>query len=131
MQTVSVVMSTYNGDRYLEEQLQSLADQVHLPHELVVADDGSTDGTWDIVQDFAARAPFPVVSTRNSENLGYGASFLAATGRASGRLVAFCDQDDVWHPDKLATAAETPGRDRRVAVRAHRSTRRRARRRRR
>lgn len=105
--TVSVVMATYNGARWLPEQLRSLAAQTVLPAELIVSDDGSDDGTLDFVAQFAQEAPFPVVVRRNDRPQGYGANFLGALELATGEHVAFCDQDDVWHPAKLQVALET------------------------
>lgn len=103
--TISVAMATYNGERYLEEQLESLAAQVVLPAELVVVDDASTDATVAIVERFAARAAFPVRITRNPTTLGWGQNFVRAISLCTASLIAPCDQDDVWHPDKLATCA--------------------------
>ena len=100
--TVSVAMATYNGERFLQEQLDSLARQTLLPCELVVCDDGSTDGTLDILNSFAAKAPFPVSIYPNETRLGYGLNFLRAASLCSGDLIAFCDQDDVWLEQKLA-----------------------------
>lgn len=99
--TVSVAMATYNGERFLREQLESLARQTLLPYELVACDDGSTDSTLDILDRFAAKSPFPVRVYRNRTRLGYGLNFLGAASRCSGSLIAFCDQDDVWLPEKL------------------------------
>ena len=89
-------MATFNGDTYLSPQLQSLARQTLLPHELVVCDDGSTDRTLEIVRAFAADAPFPVRVHRNDEHLGFADNFLKAAVLCGGELIAFCDQDDVW-----------------------------------
>ncbi len=99
--TISVVLCTYNGGRFLREQLESLAAQTTLPSELVVGDDGSQDDTLDVVRQFARHSPFPVTIHENRERLGYRRNFLATAQRASGDYIAFCDQDDVWHPDKL------------------------------
>jgi glycosyltransferase involved in cell wall biosynthesis len=104
--TVSVAMATYNGERFLQEQLDSLARQTLLPYELVACDDGSTDGTLDILRRFGGSAPFPVRFYRNPERLGYGFNFLGALGRCTGDLVAFCDQDDIWQERKLRVCAE-------------------------
>jgi glycosyltransferase involved in cell wall biosynthesis len=98
---ISVAMATYNGETYLKEQLQSLADQIRLPDELVVGDDGSSDATLSIVEDFRAKAPFPVHIHRNKTNLGYARNFLATAKRCQGDWIAFCDQDDVWLENKL------------------------------
>jgi len=107
---ISVAMATYNGARFLEEQLESLAGQTALPGELVVGDDGSDDETPAILERFAAAAPFPVRITRNPARLGYGDNFLAAAERCRGPWIAFCDQDDVWLPHRLGEAAAEIGR---------------------
>ena len=101
MSAVSVVMATYNGERYLPEQLQSLLDQTKPPQELIVSDDGSRDRTLDIVTDFAKRAPFPTTILHNEQRLGYAENFLQAAKHANSAFVAFCDQDDIWYPHKL------------------------------
>jgi glycosyltransferase involved in cell wall biosynthesis len=101
MSAVSVVMATYNGERYLAEQFQSLLDQTKLPDELIISDDGSKDGTLRIIEEFSRRAPFPTTILVNGNRLGYAENFLQASKHAQGDLVAFCDQDDVWHPNKL------------------------------
>lgn len=95
-------MATYNGEQYILEQLQSLADQTHLPLELVVGDDGSKDRTLEIIEKFRAYAPFPVRVHQNETNLGFARNFLATAKRCNGDWISFCDQDDVWLPKKLA-----------------------------
>lgn len=103
-------MATYNGQRYLDEQLESLLAQDHLPAELVVGDDGSVDETLAILEAFAARAPFPVRVTRNQNNVGPADNFLLTAGRCLGPVTAFCDQDDVWLPCKISRAVEALSR---------------------
>lgn len=103
--TITVAMATYNGARHIREQLDSLAAQTRLPAELVVCDDQSGDETVAIVRDFAQTAPFPVRVVVNDERLGWRGNFLKAAGLATSDLIAFCDQDDVWYPQKLATLA--------------------------
>jgi glycosyltransferase involved in cell wall biosynthesis len=98
---VSVALCTYNGGRYLRDQLQSIAAQTVPPHELVVCDDGSTDDTLKIVDDAASRAPFQVRVFRNPANLGSTKNFEQAIQRCDGDLIALSDQDDVWRPEKL------------------------------
>lgn len=100
--TVSVVMATFNGAPFVGEQLASLAAQVLPPTELVVCDDGSEDGTLDIVAAFAERAAFPVTIIRHETRLGFADNFLHGAMQARGDWIAFCDQDDVWHPEKLS-----------------------------
>ena len=103
--TISVALATYNGERFLEEQLRSLAAQTLLPDELVVCDDGSSDRTLQILDQFAADSPFPVRVHRNPRNLGFADNFLSAAARCSGKVIAFCDQDDAWMPSKLERCA--------------------------
>jgi glycosyltransferase involved in cell wall biosynthesis len=105
MPNVSVVMATYNGARFLDEQLTSLARQTMMPSELIISDDGSVDATISIIEKFQLAAPFSVQIIRNPERLGYGANFLKAARQASGEFIAFCDQDDIWLPAKLEEAA--------------------------
>ncbi|ALN72847.1 glycosyltransferase [Aureimonas sp. AU20] len=106
MASVSIVMATYNGARYIGAQLESLRAQTLTPMELIVADDGSSDKTLDIVRDFAASAPFEVRIKQNQTRLGYGENFLSATKLCRGDYVAFCDQDDEWLPEKLKTCID-------------------------
>ncbi len=100
---VSVVLCTYNGAAYLPSLLDSLAGQSCLPDELLVYDDGSTDSTATLVANFAQHAPFPVSWHVQTRRLGPAANFVVAAQQAGGTWIAFCDQDDVWHPDKLST----------------------------
>ena len=106
MLRVSIALGTYNGERFLREQLDSLARQTLLPCEVVVADDHSNDQTWSILEGFAREAPFPVRLHRNERNLGWQENFVRAALRCEGQWVAFCDQDDVWKPEKLQRIAE-------------------------
>jgi hypothetical protein len=105
MVSISVAMATYNGARFLSEQLASLAAQKHPPLELQVGDDGSSDGTLEILEEFGRTAPFPVVVHRNASRLDVTENFLSTAGRCAGNWIAFCDQDDVWLPQKLARCA--------------------------
>lgn len=109
MTTVSVALATYNGGRYIDEQLDSLARQSRLPDELVAADDGSSDDTVARLEAFAATAPFPVRMHRNDRRLGYRANFLGAANLCRSELVAFCDQDDIWDERKLLACIEPFG----------------------
>jgi glycosyltransferase involved in cell wall biosynthesis len=99
---VSVALCTYNGARYLQDQLDSLARQTRLPDELVVCDDGSSDQTIPLLREFAAHAPFAMHIEQNAANLGSTKNFEKAIRLCSGDIIALCDQDDVWFPEKLA-----------------------------
>ncbi len=97
----SVAMCTYNGARFVPEQLASIAAQTRLPDELVVCDDGSTDMTVDCVREFARNAPFPIRVVDNEKNLGSTKNFERAIELCDGDFIALADQDDVWLPEKL------------------------------
>jgi hypothetical protein len=107
---LSVVLCTFNGAAHLSPLLDSLVHQRMPPDELLVSDDGSTDGTAAVIAEFAQRAPFAVRWFEQERRLGPAANFVAAAQHAHGNWIAFCDQDDVWHPDKLAcTLARAQG----------------------
>ena len=108
---LSIAMTTYNGAAYIGEQLESFAAQTRLPHELVVCDDVSSDDTLAQVEAFAARAPFPVRIERNPSNLTTTPNFAKAIGLCSGDVIFLSDQDDVWHPEKLAAMGEVFDRE--------------------
>lgn len=97
----SVALCTYNGARHLPAQLESILGQTRRPDEMVVSDDASTDGTWEIVRRFAEQAPFPVRVSRQEVNVGVTRNFDHAIRRCEGDWIALSDQDDVWYPDKL------------------------------
>lgn len=98
---ISIAMGTYNGVKYVQEQLDSFANQVYQPYELVVCDDGSTDDTLKIIGDFAETVSFPVHIHRNEQNLGFANNFMRCASLCKGDWIAFSDQDDVWFPEKL------------------------------
>jgi glycosyltransferase involved in cell wall biosynthesis len=112
--SVSLVLATWNGGGYLVQQLTTLARQTVLPKELVVSDDESSDRTMSILEKFARTAPFPVHVSRQPERVGYERNFADAGVRATGDLIMFVDQDDLWHPRKIERfagfAAQTPAR---------------------
>ena len=103
MTSLSIAMATYNGARFVRAQLDSFANQSRRPDELVVTDDGSTDETIAIVEQFAQEAPFPVQVHRNPERLNYSRNFERAVFLCAGDIIFLSDQDDVWFPKKLET----------------------------
>jgi glycosyltransferase involved in cell wall biosynthesis len=103
---LSVAMCTYNGAKYLEDQLRSIEQQSRPPDEVVVFDDRSTDSTADIVTAFAGRAPFEVRSRVNPRNLGTTKNFETAIRECTGDVIALADQDDFWLPQKLERIAQ-------------------------
>lgn len=104
---VSVALATYNGERYLREQLDTLYAQTWQPLEVVVSDDASTDGTAGILAEYARERGlrFEV----NPVRLGLTRNFERALSLSRGELIALCDQDDLWQPRKIAVLAEAIG----------------------
>lgn len=98
---ISIAMATYNGEKYIQEQLDSIRCQTTQPDELVVCDDGSTDNTVAIITKFAKTVTFKVRIYENEINLGYVDNFFKAARLCEGKWISFCDQDDVWLPNKL------------------------------
>lgn len=99
---ISIALCTYNGQKYIAEQLQSLINQTRLPDELIVVDDGSSDQTVQLVKSFSNHAPLSVTLIENEEPLGASQNFSKALGHCTGDLIFPCDQDDLWQKDKIA-----------------------------
>jgi len=99
--TTTILLCTYNGESFLEDQLNSYLGQTELPTDLYVADDGSTDNTLSILKAFADKAPFPVQIHQNKEKLGYAKNFLTHLQHTTGDLVFLSDQDDIWLSTKI------------------------------
>ena len=104
--TISVAMCTYQGSRHIRAQMESILAQTRLPNEVVVCDDGSSDGTVEILRSYSLTAPFAVRITENSHTLGVAQNFEKAVCLCSGDIVVLSDQDDVWREDKLARIEE-------------------------
>lgn len=94
-------MCTYNGSRFLREQLATIASQTRPPDEMVVCDDGSSDASLEILGEFSRRVPFPVRVYVSDTNLGSTKNFEKAIALAEGDVIALADQDDAWYPNKL------------------------------
>jgi glycosyltransferase involved in cell wall biosynthesis len=105
--TVEIVMSTYNGAPYLGEQLQSIFQQTYRDFHFWVRDDGSTDGTPQILADYAQRhrGSMSIVRDENA-NLGVCASFSKALEHTRANYIMLSDQDDVWLPRKIAVTLQ-------------------------
>lgn len=104
--SVSVAMCTYNSERFLRPQLQSIAAQTRLPDEVVVCDDGSRDNTLKILRQWDELVPFSVRIVQNTENLGYTKNFEQAMRLCTGDVVFLSDHDDVWLSGRIARCME-------------------------
>ncbi|HZN12916.1 MAG TPA: glycosyltransferase [Acidimicrobiales bacterium] len=99
---ITVAMATYNGERFVGAQLQSIIDQHRPPDEIVISDDGSEDDTVAVVRATADRAGVDVRVLQEGTRLGVTGNFERAIAAATGDVIALADQDDVWRADKLA-----------------------------
>jgi glycosyltransferase involved in cell wall biosynthesis len=110
---ISVIVPVYNSERYLAESLASILEQHHRPLELIVVDDGSTDGTGVKLTDFAKHHGEETVRILSQERAGIGAALNRGLRAATGSVLAFLDADDIWAPEKLERqlpVLETEGR---------------------
>ena len=102
MKKIAVILSPFNGEKYLKEQMDSLLSQEGVDITLFVRDDGSTDRTVEMIQSYSDKMDILLFK---ESNVGFERSFRAAVLKTEGRsfdFYAFCDQDDIWYEDKLA-----------------------------
>jgi glycosyltransferase involved in cell wall biosynthesis len=105
---VSIVLATYNGEKYLEEQLNSLFGQSYPNLEIIAVDDRSSDNTVSILNEYATRHNNMKVHV-NEVNLGFIKNFEKGCTLTNGELIALCDQDDYWHKDRIKNMAAAIG----------------------
>ena len=99
---ISIALCTYNGEKYIKQQLESLISQSYKPFEIIITDDLSTDNTLKILEEYAAKYPF-IKIYKNEKNLGFVKNFEKAIKLCDGEYIALSDQDDIWMPEKLST----------------------------
>lgn len=99
-------MCTYNGARYIQEQLTSILFQTRSVDEIVICDDGSTDDTLSIISNIQKNSPVFIRLIQNKENIGYFKNFLQAISLCSSDMIFLSDQDDVWRKDKVEKICE-------------------------
>ena len=106
--SATILMTTYNGEKFLAEQLDSLADQTFTNWRLIVSDDGSTDGTLSILKKYQTLLGKDKLVIRSGPQKGFAQNFLslACDESIKSDFYAFCDQDDVWMPEKLQVAID-------------------------
>lgn len=102
----SVALCTYNGEKYIEAQLESILEQSVPVDEVVIFDDRSSDNTLPVIQQFAEKFPNIFKVSRNESNIGYVRNFEKAVMECSGDLIFLCDQDDVWKINKVEKILE-------------------------
>lgn len=105
---ISIAMATFNGAKYIHEQIDSILQQTMHNFELIICDDCSTDDTWEIVKGYAAKDN-RIKVLKNFENLGYRRNFENLVSHCKGEFIAFCDQDDIWCPNHLEVLYKNMG----------------------
>jgi glycosyltransferase involved in cell wall biosynthesis len=111
----SVILDNYNYARYVGPAIRSVLGQTWRDFELIVVDDGSTDGSRPVIEAFSDPRIVKVFQT----NGGQGSAFRAGLDRAQGRWIAFLDSDDLWHPEKLRRCADVLSGDAGISYLAH------------
>jgi glycosyltransferase involved in cell wall biosynthesis len=105
---ISIAMCTYNGERFLEQQLQSIIKQTYENLEIVIVDDSSTDNTLSIIKEYAGKDK-RIKWYQNETNIGFNRNFERALKLCAGKYIAISDQDDIWEPQKIQRLADTIG----------------------
>lgn len=103
---ISIALATYNGEEYLQEQLNSILTQTRLPDELIVSDDASIDSTLEILNYYREIATFKINILSHKNNIGYKKNFERAINHTTGDIIFLSDQDDMWFENKIKTHIE-------------------------
>lgn len=97
---VSIALCTYNGEKYLNQQLNSIIHQTYPNLEIIIVDDASTDGTINIINSFQEKVPI-IKLYKNEYNIGFNKNFKKSLDLCSADYIAIADQDDIWKPEKI------------------------------
>ena len=100
---ISIVMTVYNGQKHLAEQLDSFLNQSYLPHEIIISDDCSTDNTLQLLEKYKNNIKINIKIYKNTKNIGFTKNFEKAISKSSGDIVFLSDQDDIWYHNKIET----------------------------
>lgn len=103
MLKTSVVIATYNGEKFIEEQLDSILNQSYIPDEIIIFDDGSSDNTVNVINDYINKKNIGNICklVKNEINKGYAKNFFDGIFEAKNEIVFLCDQDDIWDKEKI------------------------------
>jgi glycosyltransferase involved in cell wall biosynthesis len=105
---LSIAMATYNGEKYIREQLDSILKQTYQDFELIVCDDCSMDSTWEILKDYKKKDR-RIAIHQNDKNIGFKENFQKAILLCQSDYIALSDQDDIWYPNHLEILFENIG----------------------
>lgn len=118
--TIGVAIATFNGIKYIEQQLDSICRQTVPPDVISISDDCSNDGTFEFLEGFKKRSEIPIILNSNEKQLGVIENFMVAFRHCKTDYIAYCDQDDLWHENKLSVCGTILARGD-VALVFHRS----------
>jgi len=105
---IDILLSTYNGEKYLSEQIDSILNQSYQSWRLLIRDDGSTDTTLAIVEQYTTAYPQKIIKINGpAHNIGVISSFELLLKESAADYIMFCDQDDVWLKDKIEISVQT------------------------
>ncbi|MCB0508744.1 MAG: glycosyltransferase family 2 protein [Bacteroidetes bacterium] len=106
--SVQILLATYNGEKFLRQQLDSLFQQTYSDFQVLIRDDGSTDQTLAIIQEYQAKNPGKIIFIKDeNKNVGATQNFGILMQHANADYIFFCDQDDVWLPQKIELSLQT------------------------
>lgn len=103
---ISIVMTVYNGERYLIEQIDSFFNQSYLPDEIIISDDCSYDNTMNLLEKYKENKSIDIKIYKNEKNLGFTKNFENAISKSTGDILFLSDQDDVWYKHKIETIVD-------------------------
>lgn len=113
----SIIISTYNGENYITEQLQSIRQQTCQPDEVLIFDDCSTDNTVKIIRSFITDNLLNGWElTINKSNKGWMKNFIDGLSMVNGDLIFLCDQDDIWMPEKISKTKEIMAQNNKIEL---------------
>ena len=115
---ISVAMATYNGEKFIEEQLDSILDQTVKVNEIIIHDDISSDNTKAVVQKYIEDKGLSgiVKFSVNAKNLGYASNFMSALWETTGDYIFFCDQDDIWTSTRVEDMVRVMEENKEIAL---------------
>ena len=102
---ITVAVAVYHGEKYIAEQLESLFRQTRLPDEILIGDDSDDDASFQVIESVREHYSGELRYIRNNPRLGFLRNFINLANRASGDVIFFCDQDDIWQPEKIEALA--------------------------
>lgn len=99
---VDILLATYNGEKYFSQQIQSILAQTHSSFRILIRDDHSTDNTRQLIQQWKQNDPERIIIIEDFKRLGVKGNFSALMEHSTAPYIMFCDQDDIWDPNKIA-----------------------------